>query len=285
MNFSWAYVHMLLNHFPILGIMEVVVGSVNTEGSVQVKVTRVGEDTAISQIMRLVEEVQSSRSCYQALANKVADWLTIIAISVGTLTFIVWLTLADLIFSINRAVTGLVIICPHALELATPLVIANSTGLAARNGILVRNRDLLERAKDINIVAFEKMETLTQGKFGVQNVAVEGMDEERALAIVAALENPSEHPLAKTIVDAAKERQLDLPRMKDFQPLTGRGVEGSIDSETYRVGRPEWVQEQNLSFPDSLQQALDHADDRGESAVVLMTCDRAIAVVAMTDQV
>lgn len=264
---------------------EVVAGSVNTEGSVQVRVTRVGEDTAISQIMRLVEEAQSSRSRYQALADKVAYWLTIIAISVGTLTFIVWLTLADLIFSINRAVTVLVITCPHALGLAIPLVIANSTGLAARNGILVRDRDSLERTKDIKIVAFDKTGTLTQGKFGVQHVAADGMDEDRALAIAAALEKPSEHPLAKAIVDSAQERQLDLPQVKDFQTVTGRGVEGQIDGQTYWVGRPEWAQEQNLSFPDALQQSLDRADDRGESAVVLMTRDRAIAVIAMADQV
>lgn len=264
---------------------EVVAGSVNTKGSVQVRVTRVGEDTAISQIMRLVEEAQSSRSRYQALADKVAYWLTIIAISVGTLTFIVWLTLADLIFSINRAVTVLVITCPHALGLAIPLVIANSTGLAARNGILVRDRDSLERAKDIKIVAFDKTGTLTQGKFGVQHIATDGMDENQALSIAAALENPSEHPLAKAIVDSAKQRQLDLPQMKDFQTIPGRGVEGIIDGQTYRVGRPEWVQEQNLTFPDSLQQAIDRADKRGESAVVLITLDRVIAVIAMADQV
>jgi len=264
---------------------EVVAGSVNTDGSVQVRVTRVGDDTAISQIMRLVEEAQSSRSRYQVLADKVAYWLTIIAIAAGTLTFIVWLTLSDLVFSINRAVTVLVITCPHALGLAIPLVIANSTRLAAKNGILVRNRDSLERAKDIKIVAFDKTGTLTQGKFGVQHIAAEGMEEERALAIAAALENPSEHPLAKAIVDSAKQRQLDLPQMKDFQTVTGRGVEGVIDGQTYWVGRPEWVKEENLSFPDSLQQALNRADDRGESAVVLMTQERAIAVIAMADQV
>lgn len=264
---------------------EVVAGSVNTDGSVQVTVTRIGDDTAISQIMRLVEEAQSSRSRYQALADKVAYWLTIVAIAAGTITFVVWLTLEDLVFAINRAVTVLVITCPHALGLAIPLVIANSTGLAARNGILVRNRDSLERAKDIKIVAFDKTGTLTQGKFGVQNVAVDGMDEGQALAIAAALENPSEHPLAKAIVDSAKERQLDLPQMQDFQTVTGRGVEGVVDGQTYRVGRPEWVQEQNLSFSEPLQQALDKADDRGESAVVLMTSERAIAVISMADQV
>lgn len=264
---------------------EVVAGSVNTEGSVQVRVTRVGEDTAISQIMRLVEEAQSSRSRYQALADRVAFWLTIIAISVGTLTFVVWLSLEDLIFSINRSVTVLVITCPHALGLAIPLVIANSTGLAARNGILVRNRDALERAKDIKIIAFDKTGTLTLGQFGVQNVTVDGMDEDRALALAAALENPSEHPLAQAIVAAAQKRQLDLPPMQDFQTITGRGVEGQIDGQTYRVGRPEWPQELDLSFSESLQQALQRADERGESAVVLMTPERPVAIISMADQV
>ncbi|MBE9156435.1 copper-translocating P-type ATPase [Nodosilinea sp. LEGE 06152] len=264
---------------------EVVAGSINTDGSVQVNVTRVGKDTAISQIMRLVEDAQSSRSRYQVLADKVAYWLTLIAIAAGTLTFIVWLTLSDLVFAINRAVTVLVITCPHALGLAIPLVIANSTGLAARNGILVRNRDSMERAKDIKIMAFDKTGTLTQGKFGVQQVAVEGMPENEALVIAAALENPSEHPLAKAIVDSAHQRQLNLPPMSNFQTITGRGVEGRVNGQTYRVGRPEWVQEQNLSWPQALQTALTRADERGESAVVLMTSDRPIAVISMADRV
>ncbi|MDY7021072.1 MAG: copper-translocating P-type ATPase [Cyanobacteriota bacterium] len=264
---------------------EVVAGSVNTEGSVQVRVTRVGDDTAISQIMRLVEEAQSSRSRYQALADQVAYWLTIVAISVGTLTFIVWLTLEDLVFAINRAVTVLVITCPHALGLAIPLVIANSTGLAARNGILVRNRDALERAKDIKIMAFDKTGTLTQGKFGVQNLTAEGMEDDEALAIAAALENPSEHPLGKAIVEAAGQRQLDLPQMKDFQTVTGRGVEGKVNGQTYRIGRPEWLQEQNMHLSNSLKTALDRADKRGESAVILMSEDHPVAVITMADQI
>lgn len=264
---------------------EVVAGSVNTEGSVQVRVTRVGDDTAISQIMRLVEEAQSSRSRYQALADRVAYWLTIVAISVGTLTFVVWLMLEDLVFAINRAVTVLVITCPHALGLAIPLVIANSTGLAAHNGILVRNRDALERAKDIKIMAFDKTGTLTQGKFGVQNLTAEGIEDEEALAIAAALENPSEHPLGKAIVEAAGQRQLNLPQMKDFQTVTGRGVEGKVNGQTYRIGRPEWVQEQNMPLSSSLETALERADKRGESAVILMSEDRPVAVITMADQI
>ncbi|MES1026408.1 heavy metal translocating P-type ATPase [Gloeocapsa sp. BRSZ] len=263
---------------------EVVAGSVNGEGSVQVKVTRVGGETTISQIMRLVEEAQGSRSRYQVLADRTAYWLTLIAIAAGTITFIVWLWLSDLLFAINRSVTVLVITCPHALGLAIPLVVANSTGLAAKNGILVRNRDALERAKDIKTMAFDKTGTLTEGKFGVQRVYTEHIDESQALAIAAALETPSEHPLAKAVVTAAQQR-LELPQMSDFKTVTGRGVEGNIRGQIYRIGRPEWVSEQNLPISTSLQAGLTKADERGESAVVLMDNRQAVAVISMADRV
>lgn len=211
--------------------------------------------------------------------------LTLIAIAVGTLTFVVWLSLSDLVFSLNRTVTVLVITCPHALGLAIPLVVANSTGLAARNGILVRNRDALERAKDIKIMAFDKTGTLTEGRFGVQRVYTETLEEMEAVAIAAALETASEHPLAKAVVETAERRELDIPKMTDFKTVTGRGVEGQVNGKVYRLGRPEWVKEQNLKLPPSLQNGLDQADQRGESAVVLMDSQRAIAVISMADQV
>ena len=264
---------------------EVVAGSVNGEGSVKVEVSRVGGETTISQIMRLVEEAQSSRSRYQVLADRTAYWLTLIAIAAGTITFIVWISISDLLFSINRTVTVLVITCPHALGLAIPLVIANSTGLAAKNGILVRNRDSLERAKEIKTMAFDKTGTLTEGKFGVQNIYAERLDEMEALAIAAALETSSEHPLAKAVVEAAERHNLKLPQMRDFKTLTGRGVEGNVNGTTYQIGRPEWVKEQNLQMPSSLQAGLERSDERGESAVVLMDLERAIAVISMADRV
>lgn len=264
---------------------EVVAGSVNSEGSIQVKVSRIGGDTTISQMMRLVEEAQASRSHYQVLADKTAYVLTLVAIAAGTLTFIVWLSISDLVFAINRTVTVLVITCPHALGLAIPLVVANSTALAAKNGILVRNRDVLERAKDIQIMAFDKTGTLTEGRFGIQQVVVEGMSEDEAIAIAAALETLSEHPLAKPIVEAAKQQGLELLQVSQFETVTGRGVAGLIRGQKYRIGRPEWVGEQGLSYPKNLQEALDRADQRGESAVVLMTEDQPIAVISMADQV
>lgn len=272
---------------------EVVAGSVNGEGALQVKVTRTGGETTINQMMRLVEEAQGSRSGYQVLADQVAYWLTLIAIAVGTLTFIVWLSLSDLVFAINRSVTVLVITCPHALGLAIPLVIANSTALAARNGILVRNRDSLERAKDIKIMAFDKTGTLTAGHFGVQRIYTEGLDERSALTIAAALETPSEHPLAKAVVEAAASQKLDPPVVADFKPVTGRGVEGKVNHQTYWIGRSEWAQEQHIQLPQTLQSGLDQAEARGESAIVLIEADRAklarrlaaVAVISMADQV
>jgi len=264
---------------------EVVAGSVNSAGSIKVKVTRTGDETTLSQIMRLVEEAQNSRSNYQALADRIAYWLTIIAIAAGTLTFVVWLSISDLVFAINRAVTVLVITCPHALGLAIPLVIANSTALAAKNGILVRNRDALERAKDIKTMAFDKTGTLTEGHFGVQKIYVDGMDEHEALAIAAALETSSEHPLGKAIVEAAEFEELSLPRMTDFETVTGRGVKGRVNGKTYQVGRPEWIEEQKLYMPNSLQKGLNVADERGESAVVLLDESQAVAVISMADKV
>lgn len=264
---------------------EVVAGSVNKEGAIKVKVTRTGEDTTINQMKRLVEDAQASRSGYQVLADKAAFWLTIIAIAAGTNTFIIWLSLRDLLFAVNRGVTVLVITCPHALGLAIPLVIVSATALAAKNGILVRNRDSLERAKDIKTVAFDKTGTLTEGQFGVQNIYTEDISETDALAIAAALETSSEHSLAKAVVKTAESRDIDSPEMTNFNAVAGRGVEGEIQGNIYRIGRPEWAKELQIDLPSSLQNGMEKAENRGESAIMLMTEDKAIAIITLADQV
>jgi Cu2+-exporting ATPase len=265
---------------------EVVAGAVNGEGALQVKVTRTGEKTTLSQIMRLVQEAQGSRSRYQALADQVAYWLTLIAISVGTLTFVVWLTLSeDLTFAINRAVTVLVITCPHALGLAIPLVIVNATAMSARNGILVRNREAFERAKDIKISAFDKTGTLTEGRFGVQTIYTEGLNEQEALAIAAALEVFSEHPLAAAVVEAADRSRVQRPAATNFKAIPGKGVEGMAGRKVYRVGRPEWIQELGIKFPVSLRNGLEAAEARGESVIALMNETSVLALLALADQV
>ncbi|MCU0532371.1 MAG: cadmium-translocating P-type ATPase [Hydrococcus sp. Prado102] len=265
---------------------EVVAGAVNAEGALTVRVTRTGEQTTLSQIMRLVEEAQSSRSRFQALADQIAYWLTLIAIGVGSLTFVIWLGVGSgLVFAVERAVTVLVIACPHALGLAIPLVIVNATALSAKHGILVRRREAFERARKIKAIAFDKTGTLTEGQFGVQRIYTEGIDELEALSIAAALESLSEHPLAQAVVQEADARQVSLPQGKEFQAIAGKGVEGSVNGKRYRVGRPEWAQELNLAFSSHLQASLERIESRGESAIALLDDERMLVLFGLADRV
>ncbi|MDB9529742.1 heavy metal translocating P-type ATPase [Oscillatoria sp. CS-180] len=264
---------------------EVVTGAVNGEGALKAKVTRTGEKTALSQIMRLVEEAQNSRSKYQVLADKAAYWLTLIAIGIGSLTFVVWIALSDLVFAINRTVTVLVIACPHALGLAIPLVIVNGTAIAAKNGILVRNREAFERAKTIRYAAFDKTGTLTEGRFGVQRIYTEGLSDEQALSIATALESLSEHPLAQAVVEAAQQQRIRPANVSDFKAVPGMGVEGIINGKTYRVGRPEWPQELGFYFSPELERGLERAEARGESVIALMDEEKTLALFALADRI
>lgn len=265
---------------------EVIAGAVNSEGALTVEVTRTGDRTTLSQIMRLVDEAQTSRSRYQTLADQIAYWLTLIAIAVGTLTFIVWMAVGSgWNFAVNRSVTVLVITCPHALGLAIPLVIVNATGLSARHGILVRNREAFERARNIKIVAFDKTGTLTTGEFGVQRMTTDGIEQQEALAIAAALEALSEHPLAQSIVKEAQSRQIPPAQAKEFQSVTGQGVEGIIQGKRYRVGRPEWAEGLGLKRSAALQAGLQTIEARGESAIALFDDAQVLAFFGLADQV
>ena len=264
---------------------EVVTGAVNGEGALKAKVTRTGDQTTLSQIMRLVEEAQSSRSQYQVLADRAAYWLTLIAIGAGSLTFAFWLPNAGLVFAINRTVTVLVITCPHALGLAIPLVVVNGTALAARNGILVRNRESFERAKLIKSAAFDKTGTLTEGRFGVQKIYSDTLEPEEALAIALALESRSEHPLATAIVAMAQTQQITAPAVESVQAVPGRGIQGVINHQRYRVGRPEWAQELGLSRTPNMEKGLQTAEERGESVIALMDDTQTLALFALADQV
>ena len=266
---------------------ETVAGSVNGEGALTIAVTRTGDKTTLSQIMRLVEEAQASKSQYQNLADRLAYWLTLIAIGVSALTFVIWLSVGTggLTFAINRAVSVLVITCPHALGLAIPLVIINATSMSAKHGVLVRNREAFERAKSIKTIAFDKTGTLTEGQFGVQHIYAEGMSEIDALAISASLESLSEHPLGKSIVLEANRRNIPLAKVSEFQAVPGQGVEGAIDGKYYRVGRPEWVAELKLEFAATLQAGLKEVESRGESAIVLLDDRQVLAVFGLADRV
>ena len=266
---------------------EVVAGAVNGEGALTVTVTRTGDATTLSQMMRLVEEAQASRSQFQVLADRAAFWLTIIAIGVAVPTFIGWaaFSTAGITFAVARAVTVLVIACPHALGLAIPLVNVNATGISAQNGILVRSREAFERGKDIAFVAFDKTGTLTEGRFIVTDVATNGAGRERALATAAALERASEHPLAEAIVDAAEQEGAAGEEAIDVTAVPGHGIEGNIDGGLIRIGRPEWAAELAVAMAPEVAAAVDAAGARGESAVVIMDDQEAFAAITVADKV
>ena len=265
---------------------EVIAGAVNGEGALKVRVTRTGEATTLSQILRLVQEAQASRSRFQALADRVAGWLFYIALTLGTLTFLVWLALGrDFNFALSLAVTVVVIACPHALGLAIPLVTVNATALAAKNGILVRNREAFERGREIRFVALDKTGTLTEGRFAVRAVYAHETSEEEALSLAAALEALPEHPLAQAIVEAAEGKGLPRPEVRDFQAVPGKGVEGTLGGKRYRVGRPEWAEELGLKVSEPLKRGLKEAEARGESVVALMDEARVLALLALADRI
>ncbi len=265
---------------------EVLAASVNGEGALTVSVTRVGGDTTLSQVQRLVVEAQASRGRYQVLADRAAGWLFYVAVGAAAVTFAAWaLLVPGWEVAVTRTVSVLVIACPHALGLAIPLVIVNATALSARNGILVRNREAFERARDVAVVAFDKTGTLTEGRFGVRRVSVEGVAEDEALRIAAALEARSEHPLAAAIVSAAAGRGLDGAPVEGFEVVAGKGVRGVVAGRRHAIGRPEWAAELGATLPAGLGRALEESEARGESAVVLMGEARVLAVLGLADRV
>ena len=220
---------------------EVIAGSVNGTGSLVVEVEKTGEASYLNQVISLVREAQASQSRTQNLADRAAYWLTIIALSAGALTFIAWYAGLGqtFVFSLERAVTVMVITCPHALGLAVPLVVAVSTGLGAQRGLLIRDRAAFERARDLDTVVFDKTGTLTEGRFGVTDVLVfEAADESEVIRPAAAVEQHSEHPIAAGILRAAEDRGLDVPAADGFEAITGKGVRATVDGTQVRVLSP-----------------------------------------------
>jgi copper-(or silver)-translocating P-type ATPase len=264
----------------------VVAGSVNGAGALTVRVTKVGDDTALAGISRLVAEAQASRSGAQLLADRAAALLFYVALGVAAITLLAWLLLRpdDPAFVVERVVTVLVIACPHALGLAIPLVLAIQTGLGARRGILVRDRQTLEDAKDVDVVLFDKTGTLTEGRQGLVAVAVaDGVDEDEALALAAAVEAKAEHPIARAIVTAAKERGLKVPRSSRFAALPGRGAEATVDGRELRVGSSRVATESGIHLPAPLVTASREAQRDGATVVHLLEGDRTLATFALAD--
>ena len=260
----------------------VTAGTVATDSAIHLRVTAVGEETALAGIQRLVAEAQESRSRTQAIADRAAALLFYVAVGAAIVTFVVWMLLGDGDEAITTTVTVLVISCPHALGLAIPLVIAISTSLAARNGILVKDRLSLERSRLVDVVLFDKTGTLTRGEHVVTGVG--GRDHDAVLAAAAAVESESEHPLARAIVAAARERG-PLPVAGDFRAMSGRGVEATLDGTRLAVGGPGLLRERGLDVPGDLREEAEAWHRRGASVLYLVRDGTVEGAFALEDEV
>ncbi len=255
---------------------KVIAGTVNGSGSLRVKVTGTGERTALANIMRLVEQAQTSRSRAQALADRAAFVLTIVAVVTGALTFVVWLAVgATGAFAVERLVSVLVIACPHALGLAVPLVAAISTSLGAQSGLLIRDRRGLEEARNLTTVVFDKTGTLTRGEFRVVDIATDGsLSADEALRIAAAVERDSEHTIAQGIVKSAEEQTLSIPKAEQFEAIPGHGVRAIVEGKEFYMGGPAMLKRLALTPAAAVREAADRAAARGQASVIPPDVDR-----------
>ena len=261
---------------------EVIAGAVNGTGSLVVEVEKTGESSYLNQVIGLVREAQQSKSRTQNLADRAAYWLTLIALTAGALTFGTWYLALDetFVFSLERAVTVMVITCPHALGLAIPLVVSVSTGLGAQRGLLIRNRGAFEQARDLDTVVFDKTGTLTEGRFGVTDLLVFDADgEDEVLRQAAAVEQSSEHPIAAGILREAEDRGLDVPDADDFEAITGKGVRATVDGTEVRVLSPGAAADET-TLPEHDAATL---QEQGKTVVYVVRGGVALGALALAD--
>jgi Cu2+-exporting ATPase len=263
----------------------VIAGSINGSGSLRVRVMATGDETALAGIMRLVEQAQQSKSRTQILADKAAGWLFYIALGAAALTAVAWTIATGFnVDTVARVATVLVIACPHALGLAIPLVVAITTAMGAREGILVRDRLALEQAREIDTVIFDKTGTLTQGEMGVVGIATAaGVEEDEALALAAAVEGDSEHMIARAIHRTAERRGLSKPTITDFEALKGRGVRANLDGQAVYVGGPRLLEMLELELPENIARFEKEAGEKGQSVIHLVQDGRVAAGFALAD--
>ena len=264
---------------------QVIGGTINQDGSLRVRVTATGNETALAGIMRLVQQAQQSKSNTQLLADRAAGWLFYAALGVAILTAVGWLAATGFHLQVvERVVTVLVIACPHALGLAIPLVVAITTTLGARNGVLIRDRLALETARDVDVIVFDKTGTLTEGKQGLVGMsAVQGMQEDTALALAAAIEGDSEHAVAQAIRQAAQEKQLALPAVSGFEALKGRGVKARRDGSEVYMGGPALLDLLALKPGEDLEKFSQKANHKGQTVIYLVDAARVTSAFALAD--
>ncbi|WP_423751739.1 copper-translocating P-type ATPase [Salinirarus marinus] len=264
---------------------EVIGGTVNGDGSLRVRIAATGDDTTLAGIVRLVEEAQQSKSKTQMFADRAAGWLFYVAVASAIVTAIAWTAATTFdVTVIERVVTVLVIACPHALGLAIPLVVAINTSLAARNGMLVRDRIAMEQARELDVIVFDKTGTLTEGEQGVVDTeTVEGVTEEEALGLAAAVEADSEHMIAEAIREAADERDVATPRATDFEAIKGRGVRARVDGQTVHVGGPNLLSTVESEVPDELRTFAERSGENAHTVVYLLREGELVAAFALAD--
>ncbi len=261
---------------------EVIGGAVNGEGSLTVEVRKTGKESFLSQMLDLVSQAQQSKSRTQNLADRAALWLTIIALTAGTLTFFAWLRLmnTDLAFSLERAVTVMVITCPHALGLAIPLVVAVSSAIGAKNGLLIRNRGPFERVRNIDAIVFDKTGTLTKGEFGVSDVISldDSMEKKEILKYAASIESDSEHPIAKGILDSSDSTY----NVENFSAISGKGAQGNANGRDVKVVSPGFLKEENIDYPE---EKLGEIASQGKTVVFVVIDGNVAGAIALEDVV
>jgi Cu2+-exporting ATPase len=263
----------------------VIAGTVSTDSAIRVRVDAVGDDTALAGIQRLVEQAQASRTRAQALADRAAALLFYVAITAAAITFIGWLAAGNASRAVLLTVGVLVISCPHALGLAIPLVVSLSSAVAARAGILIKERLALERMRLVKVVMFDKTGTLTKGQHAVTGIAAAGdASETQVLRLAGGVESNSEHPLAKAIVRAAAERGA-IPGASDFRSLTGRGVEAAVDGHRYAVGGPALLRQRALAVPAEIAETTTQWQNHGATVLYLIRDGQIIGALALEDEV
>ncbi len=262
----------------------VIGGSVNGEGAITVQIEHTGEDTYLAQVINLVKEAQQTRSKTQDLANRAAFVLTIIAIVAGSITLGAWIFLGkSLAFALERAVTVMVITCPHALGLAVPLVVSVSTSISAKNGLLIRDRDAFERARNIQAIVFDKTGTLTEGRFGVTDIVLEtgaDLSEDELLTYAYALEANSEHPIAQGIVNEAENRNLKKVSVSEFKAIPGKGVGGVVNGKKVFVVGPNYLKEVGLSV---VNDEIKRLPEQGKTTVYVLVDQKLVGAIALAD--
>lgn len=261
---------------------KVIAGAINGNGSIKVTVSHAAKDSYLSQVIKLVDDAQKSKSKTQLLADTAAKWLTVIAIVSGILTFLYWyLEGQSLSFAMERMVTVIVICCPHALGLAVPLVVAKSTALSAKNGLLIKNRTAFENARKITTIVFDKTGTLTVGKFEVSKIVSlqKDVNENEIIRLASALEQKSEHPIATGILQKVKDLSITIPATENFNAITGKGVEASVEGKKILVVSPGYLKENNISLPEGFI-----ANDT-ETVVFIIINNQLAGYIALSDEI